>query len=830
MNQEHDSSPHRTESDQPAASEAAKDLRAYYQDEAKEPAWQDAIRGLSAAEVTRRAQAASYLRDLLDQALKDELAGVDPRQPSLAWGQGPMSKARGLRESVAAALAKAEPTPSVLPVMRWFLEHEKLTTLQGETLKVIIRLQGAEADALLLELATKPHPNAEVAITALAQVGERKLRVTGGQLAVLCQHHRRKLREAARALNAQLGFPASPPFEPVHAIQSEPIRRLMDEIGRLLEQPVPADAPFVRLTSTYRADDTGGSRKWLESEPTTVRGWLLSEDGESWLLLTPHGRCNTYRKTGQNATVALARVPIEQEVARIAVLRGQGDEKFELSSRGSFSGQFEGHVAGEYEALLAQWLYAGKRYELAVAILLPALDTLLLDSHLADITRDRLGTLYGQQMLAAFVGDRDYAKTERLAKWIAKRFPGTSYYRDAVRLLDELPRRRDDFKTLRLPTPAEWAAQRKTMSRREQIDFLCRRLRLLNCFQGGQPGGPMYDEPQYAEPCGITPDAAWGLNQGKTELINPLSELVGPLYAGQRAPRTEGLRVTVEDIPALAAHLREDWYQLTVSFWRDFAPGRTLERTRSELVFIINHIAGHELCDAEKLNTMTDKQLDAEILRLSRWAEANRGKDETALLLQHLEDALKSGTPWFRLNHQVARLAELKAKAAVPLLFRFVEEDRVEPRDIPEIRRWCDNIAPAVLQEVARKALEHADDKVRKRVALLDLDKDEAALLLRDLETEFQNPCSWSGAHGGYSAILGDGETRFGHRRVVRRTAAVELTYLEKGDGRRQDGAGVYRGARGARKQFKGCVAPAAKTQDYHLYGRLGVGQVFAGV
>jgi hypothetical protein len=46
---------------------------------------------------------------------------------------------------------------------------------------------------------------------------------------------------------------------------------------------------------------------------------------------------------------------------------------------------------------------------------------------------------------------------------------------------------------------------------REQIDYLCERLRLLNCFQMGQPGGSFPDEKQYAEPCGMEANASWGL-------------------------------------------------------------------------------------------------------------------------------------------------------------------------------------------------------------------------------------------------------------------------------------------------------------------------------
>jgi hypothetical protein len=94
MNEQVDPPMKRNATDRPPANQAAKDLRAYYEDEKKEPAWQDAIRRLSAADANQRTQAASYLNDFLDQALKDELAGADPRQPFLFWGEGPTSKAR----------------------------------------------------------------------------------------------------------------------------------------------------------------------------------------------------------------------------------------------------------------------------------------------------------------------------------------------------------------------------------------------------------------------------------------------------------------------------------------------------------------------------------------------------------------------------------------------------------------------------------------------------------------------------------------------------------------------------------------------------------------
>src|SRR5262249_24113415 len=68
--------------------QAAKDLLTYYGDQKQEPAWRAAVRHLSSTELAQRSEAAGYLRDLLDQALKDELIGADPLQPSPFWGVG----------------------------------------------------------------------------------------------------------------------------------------------------------------------------------------------------------------------------------------------------------------------------------------------------------------------------------------------------------------------------------------------------------------------------------------------------------------------------------------------------------------------------------------------------------------------------------------------------------------------------------------------------------------------------------------------------------------------------------------------------------------------
>ena len=68
-------------------------------------------------------------------------------------------------------------------------------------------------------------------------------------------------------------------------------------------------------------------------------------------------------------------------------------------------------------------------------------------------------------------------------------FDGYEYQERAKALAEQLPKRQDDFKTLVLPTPAEWEKLKTTLDRPQQVRYMADRLRLLNCFQWGQPGG-----------------------------------------------------------------------------------------------------------------------------------------------------------------------------------------------------------------------------------------------------------------------------------------------------------------------------------------------------
>jgi hypothetical protein len=569
--------------------DVAAELRAYYQDARKEPGWRTAFTRLAGADAADAERAGTYLCALLAQALKDERSGVAAWRPTPFWGSSGENPAIILRETIAEQLGDGKFSAAVLPVVRWYLEAEPLARLHVKATAALDRLEGKEADDLRAELATRPHPNSSVAIAALQQIGNRKEQLPADRLAALCQHHRAGNRDTARKLNRQQGGPEPPPFDAVKALHSPPVRKLVEDITALVEGPAPAGAEFVVVTQT--TFQKGGAN---ENKHET-RGWVLKREGDTIELLSPFGWRDRFTKQPKPVampaaaawfqTCTIEPVKIADEVERVEALRKKNDPEHALSEQGGLTGQFEGQAAGLYEVLLAQWLAASKQDDLAARILLPALDTLYEDEHLVRMTRSRLGVAYGYQMFVAFVGDRDYARAERWAQLLSKRFPETPFHHYAVQLAEQLPKRRDDFVNLKLPTPKEWADLKRTLSRDEQIDYLCQRMRLLNCYQWGQPGGLDYYGKQYAEPCGLSRNASWGGGSGKTEVINPLLELAGGQdMQGRSYP---GLGLKAADVPKLEKYRREDWFILAVSFWRDFHYGRTLETTQSLFAGII---------------------------------------------------------------------------------------------------------------------------------------------------------------------------------------------------------------------------------------------------
>jgi len=367
--------------------DVANDLQAYYE-KGTQPGWVFALKKSTAENQEQREKAAKYLVALLDQAQKDELTGKAPWRATPFWGSSGENPARNLRKQIASEVAKAEASAGNLAVIRWYVDHEKVPSFQETAFKGLDKLDGRAADEFRLSVLEPVHENSAIVLAALRQIGQGKTAVPEATLKALCQHYRPSLRNAARKLNKDRDGADPGKFDQAAAMRGPIIARLMADVGALLDQPAPADAEFVAVTSKWTSAK--------DSDTSTTLGWLVKNDGASWEVLTPFGQREKYLKEvteknhgGQDGVTknSWEKYPVAKEVERVASLRDKGDSEFELSERGGLTGQFQGHGAGIYEVTLAHWLYTAKQWDLSVRVFLPALDSLYMDRHLVDMVR-----------------------------------------------------------------------------------------------------------------------------------------------------------------------------------------------------------------------------------------------------------------------------------------------------------------------------------------------------------------------------------------------------------------------------------------------------------
>ena len=334
-------------------------------------------------------------------------------------------------------------------------------------------------------------------------------------------------------------------------------------------------------------------------------------------------------------------------------------------------------------------------------------------------------------MIVEFVGNRDYDKTLAVATKIARDFKETRFHELARRLLTELPMRRDDFRGLRLPTRAEWEAWRAKHGREDQIRYLCERLRLMNCYQDGQPSDVELFDHQYAEPCGLSTEASQSLFRGKTKVINPLEELLGnpePVSddvdeVGEeiKLPPIPGMNLGIRDIPVIAPFLHEDQLILSVEYWREFHPSRTVIGTRELLAWILDVASKRELVDEREWKTLNKKQIAHNIEAMIQWATERADMSETDLLLDALSDLKAGGDRWTRARSAAKELVELGERRAFPLIVHWLKHPETGNYELIRILPLLGQLDAAQAKDHAIAYLDHSELKVSLEAAMIFL-------------------------------------------------------------------------------------------------------------
>jgi hypothetical protein len=258
-------------------------------------------------------------------------------------------------------------------------------------------------------------------------------------------------------------------------------------------------------------------------------------------------------------------------------------------------------------------------------------------------------------------------------------------------LARQLPRRTEDFKTFKLPKPDEWKTLQGKLSRPEQIKFLADRLRLLNCWQWGQPGGVNYEDEQYCDP------DSKGDKSGKV-VINPYNEL-------------RKMKLQIADLPTLVPYLADEDYMLVFSYWRDFHPSRTLHQVNWAIAGLLNETAKRDLAELATFTSLDEAGRKKHLDRLLAWCKANAGKTREELLLDTLAKA--RGRAFLSAANELVADKNVKA---LPILLERMKEWKDNPG---EIVRLCYGLDSAGAVKPARDWLRSQDEETRFYAALI---------------------------------------------------------------------------------------------------------------
>jgi hypothetical protein len=581
----------------------------------------------------------------------------------------------------------------------------------AEALKVV---QGEQGSAGLL-------------IAALELLAEKSAPIPEERLALLAQHHRKAVRDAAWKLAKELGRPRPKAFDPVKAMGSPAIRAFLKSIERELPFLPPPTAKVVELRVDWL--DEGGKVRSTEAR----HGWLLAEKIDHIVVQVGAtrgviGTDRGGRATGNQTTCSF-------RTARVS-------EAIEATRRKPANWPRDKQAA---DMVLAWWLMRTGQPALAARVLFPLLDTRKEDE---EFFRDLRGAALeecGQRMYAAYAHYRDYPEALRWAKRIVTRYPGDYYSPEAERLLSELPRRKEDFKELKLPAPVEWATIRKALTRKEQIDFLCRRLRLMSSagLYGNGAGffpflelgrefaepagqglphvyhvGPSDNPPYFPRPQHIIQRLA---GKGRTPVINPWKEL-------------KALRLTVADVPHLARHLKDNWLLVGISqIEPPHAAGLRLT-TRRALIGLINDLARNDICrlpncpelgvDRPPSPEKVAKRIDA----VTRWARAHAGKGPADLEWYWARKERAKGKTWAAYLHfRVTALRELKDRRAERLLHELLLGPQHFAGERAGVLKEYAKVAPLKARSMAAHLLSSKEWEVQMRAAILCLPTAHAA-------------------------------------------------------------------------------------------------------
>lgn len=602
----------------------AKALDAYYSDQKNIPDDNKFLDDLISKDPTRVASAQGFFLELLQRLLDDEMSGRAPVNATPFWGgSGSKSSARVLRGEIAQHIKKLPRSAESVPIISWIINRESDEKTVAEGWTMLKETTAPEADRLIEGMLQGVAPFQEKNLLLLIeQAADRRLSVNA-KLLEFINHHREPIRNAARAALARLGEKNVRGFDPEKSrdLTLAAFIHLLDEL--FIYSPSDLKELLLATRKTTWLKETRESKFHLWRLQDGSRITIFGEKYLGFASGLPQGSSETEAVLSVDD---FARSMIE---ARNAPKANFFDQQENLLSRmGGLTGQFESGGISTSEALLAAFLAVNNKKKLAYEILEPALNSSESDDVARLQLQQKFGHIYHQAMLGSFVA-KDYQTAILYADHLSRSvFDSYSYQERAKEMAAQLRQRGSDFKSLTLPTEAEWAKLKQEKTKPQLIRYLCERLRLLRGAQYSQPGSVSFDiDPDRAN---ARAAAAAAARQGKPTPT--------PVDEGSRSIKVlktfEETATEVGDIPELLPFLDDTNYVLAYGYWRDFHPGRSLFRVNGFIGSRINMIAKTNLVNADQYAMMSAEEKESVRNKILAWTKAHEGASASTLQLE----------------------------------------------------------------------------------------------------------------------------------------------------------------------------------------------------
>ena len=653
----------------------------------KAPDYMSWLDGLSSKDSLEQYNSGQYLLAAFRQLHDDEINGWDKRIDSPFWGVGSYSMAGSLMDTLIKKFNIKAAGFGSLPPALWLLNDSTNLKNREIGLAILKKINPPNLPDIIREQLNDQFTNNKTTVMLLNAIGEMKYKDMTELVLDFSFCFRDSVRYTAREVLEQLDYQYEiDDFDPVDMVPDW-LDGQMKLIPQMIMDTIPENAKWVTIE---RSDEY---KKKYELGLHKFSGWLLGQDSLEYNLLDYFARNVGIKKSA----VKFEEGDFEDDIDYFDEIRSSKDfdAMGQLSSKYTTS-FYEPYAIKLPEALVSAWAWERGEKDAAAKLIHNRINLMDDDKMFLPIVRDYLGNYYHIAMLAAFSYERDYAKTIELANHISKPIFNGYYYQDrAIELKEQLQKRLDDFKTFSLPTEEEWNKFVNENSKEQQIKYLANRLRLLNCFQPGQPAGISYSDPQYG-----TTGPDWNMDDSLKPLviINPYNELIK-------------MELSPGDLINLIPYINDNNYIPSFSYWRDFTPGRTLHRVSWVAATIINYSAKNSLVDLKLFVKLSDANKEKYIDSLITWCRENSDKTMKELLLS----SMKNTNDWKEFSRRAGEAVSRGYSGTLPILverFDDFTDERAFPGPNAEIVRLAYDLNDSGSVDAARKWLKNEDKDV----------------------------------------------------------------------------------------------------------------------